>query len=206
MEKYIRLEEEKARRHGKVYNWETATYGRIWDDDEVNNLRSVETKFPAIVFDDALTSDEALSYEPTVSPLNDNEIDFRISFDEFGDEDYTIWHLYNLEIRDTRGSSIKLRDTLRISCITSSRDLRRYLVGDEGHELFTSHAWRRLFEIRGPLVREFILEFLSSYRMSDTEMGLDVADALCFRLGGARRRMTWRQFIMVLGLHTVDPT
>ncbi|GKF51596.1 hypothetical protein Tco_0148063, partial [Tanacetum coccineum] len=31
-----------------------------------------------------------LSYEPTVSPLNDNEIDFRISFDESDDEDYTV--------------------------------------------------------------------------------------------------------------------
>ncbi|GKG19749.1 hypothetical protein Tco_0376848, partial [Tanacetum coccineum] len=29
MEEYIRLEEEKSRRCGKVYNWETATYGRI---------------------------------------------------------------------------------------------------------------------------------------------------------------------------------
>ncbi|GKD19846.1 hypothetical protein Tco_1209004, partial [Tanacetum coccineum] len=63
MEEYIRLEEEKARRRGKVYNWETsAMYGRI------------------------LT----LSYEPTVSTLNDNKIDFRISFDEFDDEDYTV--------------------------------------------------------------------------------------------------------------------
>ncbi|GKD78492.1 hypothetical protein Tco_1341113 [Tanacetum coccineum] len=37
--------------------------------------------------------------------------------------------------------------------------------------------------------------------MSDTEMGLDVADTLCFQLGGVRRRMTWRQFILALGLH-----
>ncbi|GKD07608.1 hypothetical protein Tco_1187293, partial [Tanacetum coccineum] len=29
IEEYIRLEEEKARRHGKVYNWKTATYGKI---------------------------------------------------------------------------------------------------------------------------------------------------------------------------------
>ncbi|GKC87650.1 hypothetical protein Tco_1148299, partial [Tanacetum coccineum] len=41
-----------------------------------------------IVFDD--TSDAALSCEPTVSPLNDDKIDFRISFDESDDEDYTI--------------------------------------------------------------------------------------------------------------------
>nr|GEU96092.1 hypothetical protein [Tanacetum cinerariifolium] len=90
MEKYIRLKEEKARRHGKVYNWEIATYGRIWYDDDVHDLISVETKFPAIVFNDTLTSEVALSYEPTVSPLNDNKIDFRISFDESDDEDYTV--------------------------------------------------------------------------------------------------------------------
>nr|GEV47988.1 hypothetical protein [Tanacetum cinerariifolium] len=56
MEEYVMLEEEKARRNGKVYNWETATYGRIWDDDEVHNLRSFETEFPAIAFDDTFTS------------------------------------------------------------------------------------------------------------------------------------------------------
>ncbi|GJR86300.1 reverse transcriptase domain-containing protein [Tanacetum coccineum] len=72
--------------------------------------------------------------------------------------------------------------------------------------LFTSHAWRRLFEVMGPLVREFILEFLSTCGMSDTEMGLDVADTLCFQLGGARRRMTWRQFILALGLHSEEET
>ncbi|GKE65476.1 hypothetical protein Tco_1519637 [Tanacetum coccineum] len=38
--------------------------------------------------------------------------------------------------------------------------------------------------------------------MSDTEMGLDVANMLCFQLGGVRRRMMWRQFILALGLHT----
>ncbi|GKD79205.1 hypothetical protein Tco_1341826 [Tanacetum coccineum] len=34
-------------------------------------------------------------------------------------------------------------------------------TGDDGHALFTSHAWRRLFKVRGPLVREFMLEFFS---------------------------------------------
>ncbi|GKD39005.1 hypothetical protein Tco_1259212, partial [Tanacetum coccineum] len=29
MEEYIRLEEEKAHRHGKVFNWETSKYGKI---------------------------------------------------------------------------------------------------------------------------------------------------------------------------------
>nr|GEU61867.1 hypothetical protein [Tanacetum cinerariifolium] len=65
MEEYIRLEEEKARRRGKVYNWETTTYGMIWDNEDVHDLGSVKTEFPAIVFNDALTSEAALSYEPT---------------------------------------------------------------------------------------------------------------------------------------------
>ncbi|GJV22943.1 hypothetical protein Tco_1375638 [Tanacetum coccineum] len=69
---------------------ETAKYGKIWYDEDVYDLRSVETEFPSIVFNDNLTSNETLSCEPTVSSLNDNEIDFRISFDEFDDEDYTV--------------------------------------------------------------------------------------------------------------------
>ncbi|GJW51606.1 hypothetical protein Tco_0092957 [Tanacetum coccineum] len=66
IEEYIRLEEEKAHRRGKVYNWKTATYGKIWDNEDVHDLRSVETEFPAIVFNDTLTSEAALSCEPTV--------------------------------------------------------------------------------------------------------------------------------------------
>ncbi|GKA82184.1 hypothetical protein Tco_0788932 [Tanacetum coccineum] len=65
MEEYIRREEENAR-------------------------RSVESKFLAIVFNDTLTSEASLSCEPTVSSLNNDEINFRISFDESGDEDCTV--------------------------------------------------------------------------------------------------------------------
>ncbi|GJT38137.1 hypothetical protein Tco_0938002 [Tanacetum coccineum] len=78
MEEYIRLEEEKSRRSGKVYNWETATYCKIWYDEDVHDLRSIETEFPAIVFNDELTSEVALSCEPMVIPFNDNKIDFEI--------------------------------------------------------------------------------------------------------------------------------
>ncbi|GKB73243.1 putative ribonuclease H-like domain-containing protein [Tanacetum coccineum] len=63
IEEYIRLEEEKTRRHAE---------------------------FSAIVFNDTLTSEVALSCEPTVSSLNNDEIVFRISFDESEDEDCTV--------------------------------------------------------------------------------------------------------------------
>nr|GEV07695.1 hypothetical protein [Tanacetum cinerariifolium] len=58
MEEYIRLEEEKAPRHGKVYNWESGNYGKIWDDEDVHDLRSFKTEFPAIVFNDKLSSEK----------------------------------------------------------------------------------------------------------------------------------------------------
>ncbi|GJZ24518.1 hypothetical protein Tco_0561977 [Tanacetum coccineum] len=78
-----RLEEEKDQKRGKVFNCENAKYGKIWYDEDVHNLRYVETEFPAIVFNDILMS------KPTVSSLND-EIDFRFSFNASDDEDYTI--------------------------------------------------------------------------------------------------------------------
>ncbi|GJU10738.1 hypothetical protein Tco_1133134 [Tanacetum coccineum] len=52
MEEYIKLKEEKARKRRKVFNWETAKYGKICS-------------------------------------LND-EIDFRVLFDDSNDEDYTV--------------------------------------------------------------------------------------------------------------------
>nr|GEV38837.1 hypothetical protein [Tanacetum cinerariifolium] len=101
MDEYIRLEKDKAHRRGKVYNWETTKYDKIWYDEDVHDLRSIETKFPAIVFNDTLTSEVTLSCEPTVSPLNDNQIDFRVSFDKFDDEDYTV-------VYDTNSFSYKI--------------------------------------------------------------------------------------------------
>ncbi|GJW99518.1 hypothetical protein Tco_0183432 [Tanacetum coccineum] len=72
----------------KVFNWETAKYGKIGYDEDVHDLRSVETEFPAIAFNNEVSSEKTVSCEPKVSSLND-EIDFRVSFDDSDDEDYT---------------------------------------------------------------------------------------------------------------------
>ncbi|GJX52623.1 hypothetical protein Tco_0280992 [Tanacetum coccineum] len=93
MEEYIKFEEEKARRHGRVFDWKTVTYGKIRVDDDLYDLRSMEAEFPAIIVDDAFEPQEARQCKSQVStPVND-EIDFRISFDESEDGDYTI--IYN---------------------------------------------------------------------------------------------------------------
>ncbi|GKB65658.1 hypothetical protein Tco_0921844 [Tanacetum coccineum] len=49
-----------------------------------------EIELPAIFIGDTSTSNTILLYEPTVSPLNESKIDFRILFDEFDDDDYTV--------------------------------------------------------------------------------------------------------------------
>ncbi|GJV56217.1 hypothetical protein Tco_1457222 [Tanacetum coccineum] len=78
MEEYIRLEEEKAQRHGRTFNWQTATFEKIENyEDEDDCFIDFKTEFPAILFD-KLTE---IPSEPTVCP-NEIKIDFRISLDE----------------------------------------------------------------------------------------------------------------------------
>ncbi|GJV25981.1 hypothetical protein Tco_1378676 [Tanacetum coccineum] len=90
MEEYIKFVEEKACMHGRVFNWQTTTYGKVRVDEDLYDLRSVGAEFPAIVIDDTVTPHDALPCKYQVStPVND-EIDFRISFDESDDEDYII--------------------------------------------------------------------------------------------------------------------
>ncbi|GKC83791.1 hypothetical protein Tco_1139508 [Tanacetum coccineum] len=77
MEVYIRFEEEKAQKHGKVFNWETAKYGKIWYDEDIPDLRSVETKFPAIAFNNEVSSEKHF----LVNPRCFDDLDFFKDFE-----------------------------------------------------------------------------------------------------------------------------
>nr|GEU94667.1 hypothetical protein [Tanacetum cinerariifolium] len=257
MEKYIRLEEEKAQKREKVFNWKTAKYGKIWYDEDVYDIRSVETEFPTIVFNDNLSSNETLSCEPTVSSLNNNEIDFRISFDESNDEDYTIifdkysFYYKVISTNDLKTDSNNDNEKVNMPLFSSpepsglqytdadivdfetrlariyKRKLHRVQVFDfeglpdliseglrdrmliehqdaQGQSMFTKRAWGRLFEIRGLLVHELIPKFFSTFRFGEAVLDLHTVGALQFHLGGLRRRMRWREFILALGLHTAE--
>nr|GEW04327.1 hypothetical protein [Tanacetum cinerariifolium] len=95
MEEYIRLEEEKAQRHGRTFNWQTATFGKVKHyEDEDDCSIDFKTEFPAIVFDNKI-----IPSEPKVCPPNESEFDFRISLDKSDDEDYTRhpWLIYEVE-------------------------------------------------------------------------------------------------------------
>ncbi|GKC71446.1 hypothetical protein Tco_1117329 [Tanacetum coccineum] len=71
---------------------ETATYGKIWYDKDVYYLRFFEEEFPAIVYNDALTSKSDFSSEPTVSPQHVNELNLKneTSLSEYDDEKYNV--------------------------------------------------------------------------------------------------------------------
>ncbi|GJW50396.1 hypothetical protein Tco_0091747, partial [Tanacetum coccineum] len=88
----IQYETDKALRNGKVYNWETATYGKISYDEDVHYLRLFKTEFPARVYDEALTSKLEFSSEPTASPQHVDELNWKnkISLSEYNDEEYNV--------------------------------------------------------------------------------------------------------------------
>ncbi|GJU99888.1 hypothetical protein Tco_1329159 [Tanacetum coccineum] len=231
----------------EIYSEDTRNCGY---DDDIYDLESVETEFPAIDFNDEVSS-ETLSCEPTISSLN-NEIDFRISFDDFDDEDYMnefptivcndaqtskldlltepIFNHQHINEFDLNGetslsecdeeeqnilyfndlfpfniihlddlNSKKDNDDNEIDIIQSSGgeiglDIHeggtqgagvRMLIEHrdaQGVNLFTSQAWRRLFDIRGLLVHKLILEFFSTFWFGEAVIDLDMPGALQFQL------------------------
>ncbi|GJW59767.1 hypothetical protein Tco_0109102 [Tanacetum coccineum] len=92
IEEYVQLETERALRNGKVYNWKTATYGKIWYDEDIHCLRFFETEFPVIVYNDALSSKSDFSSEPTVSPQHVDEVNLKseTSLSEYDGEEYNV--------------------------------------------------------------------------------------------------------------------
>ncbi|GJT32807.1 hypothetical protein Tco_0923226 [Tanacetum coccineum] len=96
MEEYIKIEAEKARRREQTFNWETATYGKVRYQANIDYFKDFEIDFPEIVSEDVATPEPEASSKPAVSPLDDKQIDFRISFDESDDEDYVVSYDNNL--------------------------------------------------------------------------------------------------------------
>ncbi|GJS82932.1 hypothetical protein Tco_0749473 [Tanacetum coccineum] len=67
---------------------------------------------------------------------------------------------------------------------------------------FTSQAWNRLFRIQEPVIRVYVLEFLSSFKFRDHVIELDIVDTIVFQLEEVKRSMNMRQFTLALGLYT----
>ncbi|GJU89610.1 hypothetical protein Tco_1302033 [Tanacetum coccineum] len=147
MEEYIRLEEEKTHRRGKVYNWDTAKISFDLSDDEdytvifyknlfsyqiiyVNDLKTdsendnekvnmpsvpspeptvsyfddldflkdFENKFPAIVYNDALTSKSVSSTEPVQIShhIDDFNLKTKTSLSKYDEEEQNVLYFNDL--------------------------------------------------------------------------------------------------------------
>ncbi|GJY71842.1 hypothetical protein Tco_0475545, partial [Tanacetum coccineum] len=92
MKEYVQYETEEALINGKLYNWETATYGKIRYVEDINDLRFFEIKFSAIVYEDALTSELEFSSKPTVSPQYVDEVNLKneTSLSKYDDKEYNV--------------------------------------------------------------------------------------------------------------------
>ncbi|GJX70767.1 hypothetical protein Tco_0307938 [Tanacetum coccineum] len=220
MEEYIKLEEEKSHRR-------------------------------AIVFNDELTSEETLSCEPTISSLNNNKIDFRISFDESDDEDYTNEFpaiVYNDALKFKSDSSTKpveiphridefdLKNKTSLSeCdkeeqnVVYFNDLFRFNI------IFPDDLGIRRIDLQNRMIHLYNLcidfvkiadmalpprdqrhQYLTFEGLGYTDVNItDFEERLGriygreihrvqFQLGGVRCRMSWRQFILGLGLHPTE--
>ncbi|GJS62144.1 hypothetical protein Tco_0656928 [Tanacetum coccineum] len=134
MEEYIRLEEEKAKKHRKVFNWETAKYGKIWYDEDIHDLRSVETEFPAIAFNDELIEEgttrshgEPILYDnmekaPTESNLSitSNDINIELSKEFLVELRKNIYHgTYNEDVVDHIAKVLKMVDLIYVPGVDS---------------------------------------------------------------------------------------
>ncbi|GJR96375.1 hypothetical protein Tco_0268549 [Tanacetum coccineum] len=73
----------------------------------------------------------------------------------------------------------------------------------QGQSVFTSHTWRRLFEVLGPLVFELIMEFFSTFRFGQAILDIDAARTLQFYIAGrsqAPEKMTVTDLFYLRGI------
>ncbi|GKB94451.1 hypothetical protein Tco_0980588 [Tanacetum coccineum] len=231
MEEYIRLEVEKARRYGRNFNWETATYGKPESPRELTVIPIDELKLDSQGCHSELDI-RIPSKDIPVNSLNDvinnntnpNELEKDVTahsmaqlpiraqrhpwleYEVEGNTEEVVQEfehrlagifsrrVHRVQVLDFEGMTEKMGMDLVASLSIRHRDAKGLVV-------FTSHAWRRLFDIRGPLVRELMLEFFSTCSFDDMVLDFDADGVLSFQLGGARRTMSWRQFILAMGLH-----
>ncbi|GKA22239.1 hypothetical protein Tco_0708201 [Tanacetum coccineum] len=210
-------------------------------DFDLDCFNDFENEFPAIVYNDGLTSKSDLINRTPVKTVETDDIEpiDETSLSEYEEEVISRFNdLFN-DAHSVDSKSENNNDDNNIGTEQFSGDMAPLPAADQRHlwlryqvpgytptivqsyEQRLTTIWsrpvnrvhvldfagltpemRQDLAVRAPLVWEFILEFLSTCRMSDTVMDLDTANTLFFQLGGVRRSMSWRQFILALGLHT----
>ncbi|GJW29841.1 hypothetical protein Tco_0046716 [Tanacetum coccineum] len=190
--------------------------------DDLDFFKDFENEFPTIVYNDARTSKSDYLTKQTLSPRHNNESDFNdeTSLSEYdvvgqnilyfndlfpfnviypndlkSDEDNDNNEIYI--IQSLGGMPELKRDGLFAKMVKEHRD-------DAGVVVFNSRAWGRLFDIRGPLVWELILEFHSAVRFREVLLDLDAPARYLRRFAAGRKsraHISSGQFIARLAEH-----
>ncbi|GJS82699.1 hypothetical protein Tco_0749240 [Tanacetum coccineum] len=97
MEEYIRLEKEKARRRVSMPSFPSPE-PEIGYFNDLDFFKDVENEFPAIVYNDALTSKSDLLTEPTISPRHIDEFNLNdeTSLSECDEEEQNVLYFNDL--------------------------------------------------------------------------------------------------------------
>ncbi|GKB24022.1 hypothetical protein Tco_0863423 [Tanacetum coccineum] len=147
--------------------------------NDLDFFKDFKNEFPAIVYNDAPTSKSDLLIEPNLNPQHINEFDLKdeTSLSEYDEEEQNVLYFNDLFpfniIQPDDLKSEKDNDDNEVDIIQSSGDMALPLRGR-----------------------------CTGCRFGKAVLYLDTLGALQFQLGGDRRRLSWRQFILALGLHT----
>ncbi|GJV91804.1 hypothetical protein Tco_1539617 [Tanacetum coccineum] len=212
MEEYIKLEEEKSRRNGKLASQAALlcepTVSPLNDNeidfkisfnesddkdympmvsyfDDLDYLKDFENEFPAIIYNDALTFKSDFLTEPTMCPQH---------VDEFNLKDKTSLSEYDKE--EQNGKLVSKNGYGVLDMALPPRDQRHQYLRFEGlgyTDVDIKDFEERLGRIYG-MLRDKVF--------GDVVLDLDIVGALQFQLGGVRRRISWREFILGMGLYT----
>ncbi|GKB77098.1 hypothetical protein Tco_0943993 [Tanacetum coccineum] len=151
-----------------TFNWEIATYGKSYCRD-LDFFTDFEADYPAIVYNDALTSNENVPSKPPGLEYTDADI---ANFEERLEKIYGRG-VHRVHVFVFLGLTAEMAEGL------SGMMLMEHLDA-QGQSVFSSRAWRRLFEVRGPLVHHLMLEFFSTFRFVEAVLDLDTDGALQF--------------------------
>ncbi|GKC43564.1 hypothetical protein Tco_1061286, partial [Tanacetum coccineum] len=169
-----------------------------------------ENEFPTIVYNDALRSKSELLTELNLNPQHIDKFDLNDEtlLSGYDEEEQNVLYFNDLfPCNIIRPYDLRLEndnDDNDIDIIQSSEDMA--LPPREQRNPFLRYQG---LEYTDADIKDFETRLARIYRrevhMVDAQgaiLDLDTPGELQFQLGGVRRRMSWRQFILALGLHT----
>ncbi|GKC01416.1 hypothetical protein Tco_0987552, partial [Tanacetum coccineum] len=149
--------------------------------DDLDFFKDFENEFPAIAYNDAQTSKSDYLTEQTLSPQHNNEYDLKDETSVFE----SIRYMAPLPPREQRHPFLRYQGLEYTNAdIADFKERLERIYSLEIHRV-------QIVDFQG--IPELMRDGLFARRVIEHH---DDAD-----LGGARRRLRWRQFILALGLH-----